>query len=202
MKRSIPARAIGALGVTAVLLLLGACSGDSDADKDKDKKDESAEETTTTAAASTMSDEDFSAGLAEFSAAMEAASGDICKMSEAQALVPESSPANEKQMEQTMAVYTDMLRSFATAVADDAETSATLNDTADQLEAEAKAAGYPTDFLTPENPEDTPAVLRSEEYTKASEAMAARFSAECPVENPTPGAEDPAAVEPSTTVAP
>ncbi len=200
MKRSIPTRALGALGLTAVLLFAGACSSGSDDAKEDEKKDETSEETTTTVAETQaeLSDEEFSAGLTEFSEAMEAAGTDICKMGEAQSLVPQAAPANERQMEETIKVYTDMLRSYAAAVADDAATSETLSTTADELEAAAKEAGYPADFLTPENPEDAPAVLSSPEYQAASEAMSTRFNAECPQ----PGTEGSTPEETTTTVAP
>lgn len=202
MKRHISARVIGAAGLTAVLLLVGACSGSDDA-KDDEKKDDTSQETTTTAPEATeLSDEEFSAGLGEFAAAMEAAGDDICKMGEAQALVPQAPPANEAQMKETITVYTDMLRSYATAVADDAETAATLNSTADELDKAAEEAGYPKDFLTPANPEDAPAILTSPEYQKASEAMAARFSAECPQAGASDPAADPSTSEAPTTVAP
>ena len=204
MKRSISARAVGALGVAAVLLLTGACSSGSD---DEKKDDEKAETTTTAAQAEEIPDEEFTAALDDFSAALAAAGNDLCKMSEAQAVVPKASPANELQMEATIAAYAGMLRAFATVVEDDPDAAATFRSTADELVKGAEAAGYPKDYLTPADAQ-MPEVLSTPEYIAASQVISDRFAQQCQGAGAgtdgaaTGGTDGSGAEAPTTTVAP
>lgn len=186
------------LGATAVLVVTGACSSD-DAKDDEDKDSE----TTTTVAeqtTSTMTDEAFSSGLTEFSAAIEASGTDLCAMGEAQALIPQAPPANEAQMEEFIGVYAGVFRSYATALGDDQASADALNTAADELIAEAEAAGYPTDFLSGEDPTSGPKAMTSEPFIAANQALTTKFQAECAPEEP--AGEAPADEAPATTAAP
>ncbi|MFN7150903.1 MAG: hypothetical protein ACK4V6_15670, partial [Microthrixaceae bacterium] len=55
---------------------------------------------------------------------------------------------------------------------------------AEQLTAEAEAAGYPTDFLTGET---TPDALSSEDFITASSALAENVTTACAPETPAEG---------------
>ena len=210
MKRSISMRAVGALGVAAVLVFGAACSSGSDDDKADEKAEESAkgdapEQTTTTAVE--LTDEEFQAGLDAFSAEIADAGGDICKMAQAQTLLPAANPANEQQSKATVAVYAGFLRAFAGTFADDPGTADTLRSTADELERSAEEAGYPKDFLTPSDPGDGPEVLSSEEYLAAIGVISQRFTEECAGQlgqtgDAPAGSEGAPAEQPTTTVAP
>ena len=204
MKRSISARAFGALGVAAVLLLSGACSSGSDDEAKDDKKSDdttapadTSEETDTTA----LSDEEFIGEIDGLSAAIEDAGTDLCKIIEVgQQAGPDASPSTPAQVESLITAQASMLRALAKVEPVDETNAPLLNDYADKLLASGEAAGFSVEYLG------------SDEYLELSadptvapaiSAYQERSLTECPQpEAPAEGTDGAAAEEPTATVAP
>lgn len=171
-------RTIGALALAAVALLAMGCS-----DGDDDAETTTTEATTTTETTTTLSSEDYSAAIEDFSTRIDEAGTDLCAISEA-LVAPPPEPADEAQMEQVITLYAQLLRALAATSPDDPTTAAAFEGAAEQLTAEAEAAGYPTDFLTGET---TPDALSSEEFMAASSALAQNVTTACAPETPAEG---------------
>jgi hypothetical protein len=174
-----------ALAVVA-LLAMGCSGGDDDADTTTTEAGTDTTETTTT-----LSAVDYSAAIEDFSTRIDEAGTDLCAISEA-LVAPPPEPADEEQMKQVIELYVQLLRALAATSPDDPTTAAAFEGAAEQLTAEAEAAGYPTDFLTGDT---TPEALSSEEFMAASSALAENVTAACAPEGSV-GAD-----APTTTVA-
>ena len=173
-------RTIGAVALAAVALLAMGCS---DGDDEADDTTTTEATTESTEPTTTLSEVDYSAAIADFSARIDEAGTDLCAISEA-LIAPPPEPANEEQMKQVIDLYGQLLRALAATSPDDPTTAAAFEGAADQLAAEAEAAGYPTDFLTGET---TPDALSSEEFTAASAALAQNVTTACAPETPAEG---------------
>lgn len=152
--------------MAVLALVAGACGGDDD---------EKADETTTTAepteTTTTLSDEAFSSQISEYEASVEAAGTDLCALAASQSSSPPT-PANPAQMKEFVELYAMLLRSFAASIPEDPTTVKALNDTAEALQKEAEAAGYPPEFLM--DPEAAPKSLTTEEFQAANTALTAK----------------------------
>ena len=199
MKRFIRTRALGALGVAAVLVLAGACSSGSDGDdkSEGEKKDDTTEQTTTSA----MSDEAFVGRVDELTAAIDQADGDLCAIVEVGRMEgPEASPSTPAQVESLVRAQVSMLKALAAVAPVDETNGPVLSDYADKLLAAAEDADFSVEFLT------------SDKYTELStdaavnpaiQAYQERAVAECAQPDAAPEGTDGAATDaPSTTVAP
>ena len=200
MKRSVSVRAISALGVTAVLLLTGACSSDSgDEAKDGKTADETAEETTEETTTTAMSDEDFVGQVDALSAAIEAADGDLCAIVEVgRQAGPPSSPSTPAQVESLINAQVSMLKALAAVEPVDETNAPVLDDYADRLLAAGEKAGFSVDFLSSD---EFMALQSDASLNPAVAAYQERSQAECPQPEAPDTAPD-AAAGPSTSGAP
>lgn len=198
MKRHISARVIGAVGLTAVLLLVGACSGSDDA-KDDEKKDDSSEETTTTVAEA-MSDEEFIGEIDALTAAIDDAGGDLCAIvAVGQESGPAASASTPAQVESLVNAQASMLRAFAGVEPVDEANAAALNGYADRLVQAAEAADYSVDFLSGDEMME---LQQDQSLASAMGAVQERATTECPEAGLSDPAADPSTSEAPTTVAP
>ncbi len=204
MKRSISARAFGALGVAAVLLLTGACSGGSDDEAKDDKKTDdsseqadSSEETETTA----LSDDEFIGQVDELTGMIDEAGTDLCKIvAVAQEDGPASSATTPAQVESLIAAQVSMLRALAGVEPVDEANAAVLNGYADKLQAAGEEADYSVELLTSE---EFIALQADPALAPAIGVYQTRAQSECPeLGLPAGGADGTASEEPTTTVAP
>ena len=151
MKRSISARAFGALGVAAVLLLTGACSSGSDDEAKDDKKtDDTTEQADTSEETGTeeLSDEEFIGEIDALSAAIDGAGTDLCKIIEVgQQEGPAASPSTPAQVESLITAQASMLRALAEVEPVDETNAPVLVDYADKLVAAGEQAGFSVEFL-------------------------------------------------------
>ena len=188
-------RSMGALAVVAIALLGTACSGDDDSSDTTTTAAEDApstpDETTTT-----LNDDDYAEAIAGFASELEAAGTDLCKIIEVQTAAVPPEPANSNQVEQVIGIYTQLLRSFAAAIPDDPSSAEALNTAADELAAEAEAAGYPADFLTGQTQEEAPAALSSEAFVAATASFSQRAQTECAPATPEGTPEAPTTAAP------
>jgi hypothetical protein len=168
-------RQVIAVTTVAVLALVaGACGGDDE--KKADETTTTAKSTETTETSTTLDDADYTAQIAEYTSAVEAAGTDLCALSSALSTQPPA-PGNSAQSKQLIELYAKLLRTLAATIPEDPTTVQTLNSTADALLQEAEAAGYPVDFLT--NPETAPKSLTSEAFSAANTATAAKAQTQC-----------------------
>ncbi len=197
MKRSVSARTIGALGVTAVVLLTGACSSGSDDAKKDDKKEAASDATTTTA----MSDDDFVGQIDELSNAIDEADGDLCAIVEVgKQAGPPSSPSTPAQVEALINAQVSMLRALAAVEPVDETNGPVLTAYADKLLAAGEEAGFSVEFLSSE---EFMALQSDASLSPAVAAYQTRSQTECPQPDmPTDGGVEDPASDPTTTVAP
>lgn len=200
MKRHISARVVGALGLTAVLLLVGACSSGSDEAKDDDKKESTSDETTTTTAAETMSDEEFIGEIDVLTAAIGDAGGDLCAIvAVGQEAGPAASASTPAQVESLIKAQVSMLRAFAQVEPVDEANAAALNGYADRLLEAGESADFSVEFL---GSDEMMQLQQDQELTTAMGTVQQRAAAECSQGEPVDPAADPSTTEPVTTEAP
>ena len=196
MKRSISARAFGALGVAAVLLFTGACSSGSDDEaKDDKKKDDTSEQADTTEETETteMSDEEFIGEIDTLTAALDDAGTDLCKIIEvSREAGPAASASTPAQVESLVTAQVSLLRALASVEPVDETNAAVLNEFADKMLASGEAAGFSVEYLESDEYLDLSA---DPAVAPAISAYQERSIAECP--QPEVPAE-----EPTDTVAP
>ena len=195
MKRSISARMIGALGVTAVLLVTGACSSGSDDDKkDEPKKEETSEQTDDTA----MTDDEFVGQVDALTRSIEDAEGDLCAIVEVgRQDGPESSPTSPAQVESLLQAQASMLHALAAVEPVDETNAPILTGYADKLIAAGEEAGYSVEFLSSE---EFIALQSDASLSPAIAAYQTRAQTECPQPEAPTDEGDGAATGPSTTV--
>lgn len=158
-------RVAAAFAAAALVTGAAACSGD-DTDETTTTTEADGEQSSETT--TTLSDGDYAEEVDSFAVALEDAeqSGDLCTV----IAVPNESappePANQGQMEQVIELYADVLRAYGATVGD-AELAAGFDQMAEELVAEAQAAGYPLDFL-----ETQPEALTND----AATALQTRFT--------------------------
>ena len=184
-------RRIGGVVMVATLALFaGACSSDDDS---KSTTTTTAKgDKTTESTVKPMSNEEFSATVAETSAAITAAGTDLCAVSSAVVglgadLTP---PANSEQSKDAVSLYVVLLNSLAGLPAESPASSEALRNAAIALPAEAEAAGYPADFLS--GGTETKSLSGAEIATAFDEFQQAA-TAQCAPAAPTDPAADPSA---------
>ena len=194
MKRSISARAFGALGVAAVLLLTGACSSGSDDDaKDDKKKDDSSEQASEETDTTAMSDDEFIGQIDELTTAIDDAGTDLCKIIDvSREAGPAASATTPAQVESLVTAQVSLLRALASVEPVDETNAPVLNDFADKMLASAEAADFSVEYLESDEYLDLSA---DPAVAPAISAYQERSMTECPQpEVPTE--------EPTDTVAP
>lgn len=170
-------RSLAALLAAGLVLTGVACSGGDDDDgttttaADTPETTESTDSTTTT----TVSDDEYAATIAEAKTNVEAAGTDFCAVSTAAG--NPAQPANPAQVEEYIGLFVATYEAAASALDAEDPTSATaLRNAATALSQEAEAAGYSLDFL---NSDTQSEALSSEEFMAASEALQAKYAADC-----------------------
>lgn len=180
------------LALLAALVLVGAAAGCSDDEAAEDGGDSDATTSTVSETTTTLSDEEFSAQVDEFNMAIAEAGTDLCAVFEVGNEVPPPAPASSEQVQIAVEGYfVPLLRTLADTVADQPDAAAPFRAAADQLAADAEAAGYPEDFFAASDGQG-PESLTSDEFLAANEVFARLVQERCVP----PGAEDPSATVP------
>lgn len=178
-------RICGVAVVATLAMFAGACSSDEDSKSETTTTVKGDKTTETTA--KPLSDEAYSAKVAEISTAIKGAGTDLCALSTVTTEGPPE-PANPKQTEEAVGLYVELLNAVASAFpADSAASSESLRIAANTLQAEAKAAGYPPDFLSGDAGQKA---LSGEGYTAAMTEYQTIYQAQCAPADP---AADPSA---------
>jgi hypothetical protein len=173
-------RICGVAVVATLALFAGACSSDEDSKSETTTTVK--EDKTTETTAKPLSDEAYSAKVAEISTAIKGAGTDLCALSTVTTEGPPE-PANPKQTEEAVGLYVELLNAVASAFpADSAASSESLRIAANTLQAEAKAAGYPPDFLSGDAGQKA---LSGEGYTAAMTEYQTIYQAQCAPADPT-----------------
>lgn len=178
-------RAIGALMIASLALFASACSSDSDSSSAKKttttaKGDSSKGDTSTTAAP--LSDADYTAKVAEISAAITGAGTDLCALSSVTTQGPPE-PTTTAQVKSAVGLYALLLNSVASSFpAESAAKGEALKTAATTLQSDAEAAGYPVDFFTSEA---GTAALSGEGYDAAMTEYQTIYTATCAADTTT-----------------
>ena len=187
-------RICGVAVVATLALFAGACSSDEDSKSETTTTVKGDKTTETTA--KPMSNEEFSAKVAETSAEITAAGTDLCAVSSAVMelggdLAP---PATTEQSKDVVSLYVVLLNSLAGLPAASPASSEALRNAATALPAEAEAAGYSPEFLSGETETKS---LSGEEVTAAFSEFQQAATAQCA---PTAPPADPTADPSASTV--
>ena len=182
-------RICGVALVATVALFAGSCSSDDDS-KSTTTTTAKGDKTTETTA-KPLSDEAYSAKVAEISTAITGAGTDLCALSTVTTEGPPE-PTNPKQTEEAVGLYVELLNAVAGAFpAESAASSESLRMAADTLQKEAEAAGYPPDFLSGDAGQKA---LSGDGYTAAMTEYQTIYQAQCaPATPPSGPAADPSA---------
>lgn len=168
-------RSLLVMTAASLVLFAAACSGDDDeaADGPADPSSSTVAEESLTS--TTLSDEDYFSQIEATEQALEAAGSDLCAVSQATAML--GMPANPAQVERVIGIYTLTYNAAASALEPEDPTSAeALREAARALADEAAAADYSMEFIGGDAP---PEALSTDEFVAATEALEAKYTADC-----------------------
>jgi len=189
-------RVSGLVLIATLALFAGACSSSKDSSKDSSKSTTTTTakgDKTTSSTAKPLSDEAYNASVSKISDSIKGAGTDLCAISKVTTAGPPE-PTNPKQTEEAVGLYVELLNAVAESFpANSAAASESLRIAANTLQTEAKAAGYPPDFLS--GPAGQKA-LSGDGYTAAMTEYQTLFQAQCAP----PAAADPGADPSASTV--
>ena len=165
-------RPLAVLLAAGLALTAAACSDDGPEEgSGSSTSTTSAPEQTTT----TLDDEEFGKRMDEVQAIVDAAGSDLCAVVAAPQALP--SPSSPAQLERVLQLYKEAIEVAAAALeTDDPQSAEVLRTGAADLLEEAAAVDYDIRFLTGDS---APESVSSPEYMKASEALNAKYAAEC-----------------------
>lgn len=165
----------GALVAALSLVALGCSDDGGDDGGDADATTTTEVEQTTT----TLSDEEFDARVADFNEAVAAAGTDLCEVYRVGNETPPPAPATSDQVRVAVEEYfVPLLRALAETVPDEPAAADPFRTAADELAAEAEAAGYPADFFATGEGQG-PESLTNQAFLDANQVFAGLVQERC-----------------------